>query len=76
MIRIAIPRPEDAEDAALWDEAKRLIEERAYRCCGGVDGHKAWCRSTVRDLAACVCGKREICCCRMRLPVVDEETEE
>jgi len=64
MTTIRVPRPEDPELQQLWDEAREAVEARRYSDS----------REAIRErLFPCICGKHNVCCCRMRLPVVDEQ---
>lgn len=48
MTTIKVPRPEDPEIAAAWDEAKRIVEARDPDCCVG---DRSQCRCAARQLA-------------------------
>ena len=85
-MKILLKRPEEPELAALWDEAKRIVEERRLLALmldsaehdQTADEAEAELRADGVDVDAflarvhaCICGKRTDCACRMRLPVVD-----
>lgn len=45
---IRVPRPTDPDLAAVWDEAKRIVEARDDDCCVG---DRSQCRCAARQLA-------------------------
>jgi len=73
---VRVPRPEDPELAAAWDEAKRIVEARdvCSRCLGRQGMHYSWCTASA-DPDCCVGDRSQCRCAAKQLAVTDEDVE-